>query len=210
MRGLPAQPADVAHLELVYDVDGSPASTDHWLFVPGLQTLDYSALRSLWGQVWFQAVQYLVPLMAAAGSVRACRLARAGSAPLEVYDEIAANHGAGGGCQTLNAAIGIYWTVQFAGRGRGAHTRLPAFPDDFTDDHVHVNALGYAEVGARATDFLNAINALASPAGGTCSLVTLHRQQSGAPLAVAEPRAIVSARPTEHVATLRRRLQSGR
>lgn len=210
MRGLPPQPADVASLELAYDVDGSPASTDHWVFVPGLQTLDYSAMRSLWTQIIFNAVQYLVPLMAAAGSIRTCRLARAGSAPLEVVDVLAPNHGAGGGCQVLNAAMSIYWVVEFAGRGRGALTRLPALPDDFTDDHVHINTLGYSEIGARARDFLNAMNAVPSPAGGTCTLVTLHRQAGGVPLAIAEPRAIVTAVPAQRVATLRRRLNASR
>lgn len=208
MRGLPQPPDDVASVVLEWSCSGSPATTTHWLFVPGLQTLTYDALRSLWVLFVFETLDQLVPLMASEGSLRACRIARGGSQPLAVVDHVVTNSGAGSSTKTINAAIGIYWTTSFAGSGGRTLTRLPAFPHEFTDDQRTVNELGYAEIGHSAGLWLQHVNALDSPAGGLCELVTLHRQANGVPLAVAQARALISAVPVPRVATLRRRLNA--
>lgn len=208
MQGLPAPPDDVASLVNYWEVDGSPATTWHWLFVPALQSLDAGELRALWSALVLATVERLVPLMSAAGLLRACRLRRYGAAPFDVLDHVADNHGAGSGAKTMNAAFSIYWHTSARSRGGYALTRMPGLPTEFTDDQRTINELGWAEIGARATEWLNDLNATPSPAGGNCALVTLHRQRAGVPFVASVSAPIDSATPGARVATLRRRLNA--
>lgn len=208
MIGLPPIPDDVAQLVYFYDVDGSPASTWHWLQHPDLQLMTQADLESWWADIVFNTIGPITSLMAIAGSVARVLLRRYGSQPREVLNGVAANHGAVGSCQALLAASGVYWTTPFAGRGGRAYTRWPALPDAFTDDHVRLNALGYAEVGHQSALFRDGCNTASAGSFPPGTLVSLHRAAAGVPLGVAQARQIVGAVPVLRLAAVVRRARS--
>lgn len=206
MRGLPPPPDDVATLVLSYDVDGSQATTWHWLFVPGGPSLTYADLRTVWTGIVFAALNHLTHLMGAAASIRTCRLTLVGSSVVEVEDDVAPNHGSGGGVQVMNAAVGIHWLTGNRRRQGAALTRMPGMPDGFTSDHVSLNNFGYSETASHAFGFLNECNAVPSPAGGTCLLGSLSRSVAGVPRVAALFSPFGAVEPVRRVATIRRRV----
>lgn len=205
MRGLPPIPDNVALLVFTYDVDGSTAHTWHWIYHADLQLMTLDVMRAWWSQIVFTAVDPVDQCMGSAGVVARVALRRFGSAPLEVTDAIPANTGAHGDCQVLLAASAVYWATPFAGRGGRAYTRWPALPDLWTDDHVHLNAIGVGELGFASAAFLHAINTADAAPFGPGTLITLHRASGGVPLDVAEPRPILAAIPVRRVARIVRR-----
>jgi hypothetical protein len=206
--GLPPIPDDVAQLVYFYDVDGSPASTWHWLQHPDLQVMTQGDLEAWWAQLVLDTLAPITSLMATAGSIARVLLRRYGAQPREVLNGVATNHGGAGGCQALLAASGVYWTTPFAGRGGRAYTRWPALPDAFTDDHVRLNSTGYAIVGHESALFRDACNTASAGSFGPGTLVSLHRTAAGVPLAVAQPRVIVGAVPVLRLAAVVRRARS--
>lgn len=202
MRGLPPVPAEVAELRLGWLVGNVPVQTQQWVFVPGLQELDYAGLRAVWSDVVTAVVGPYNELTATAASISTCRLRRWGSAGLSVYDELGPNAGLAGACQVLAAALGLCWHNAGSGRSSFSLTRLPGFPDAFTDDHLTLNTIGWTQAAAWGTSVLEAVSAIVSPAGGTCGLVSLERVRAGAPLPVSQTNVITHVTPVPTVATL--------
>jgi len=210
VRGLPRVPDDVLELVYTWTADGSTASTSHWLFCPGAQALGPAAFHDVWIACVFAATDNWLAVMAGAGQLRTCRLARAGLQPLVDENGVASNHGALGGCQALNVATPIHWRAFNSGRRGVAVTRLPAFPDSFTTDHVHIDEISRAQIESVARDFRHQIEAIVTPAGANLGLVTLHRSAGGAPLPISETASIYGESVAPRVATLRRRLNGVR
>ena len=210
MRGLPPIPATCLELVFRYDVNGSGATTWHWIYTPNAPALGFAALSDIWSQVVLGALETLLPLMSSHGSFSTCRLARLGTSPLVRDEGIAFNVGALTPGSTVNAATPIYWRT-FAGGQRGhALTRLPAFPSEFTDDDRTIRAISQAQIAHQAGLFMDKILAIDDGLGAKCALVTVHRSRNGVPLVAADIDPIYNSSSGTRVATLRRRMNAAR
>jgi len=210
MRGRPNPPDDVALVKVVFDVDGSPASMGTWLLVPGLQALGVADLEAIVALVF----AYLLPLTGnnthAGCSVVRVELMRWGSSPLRVIRFAPPNSGHWAGGQVLVASSTLHWLSGEGGRGRDGITHLPGFPDAYTDDHRTLNTLAWGTLSTDAVAYLNGLNTIPSPAGGSCVVGTVHFSAAGSPLAVADFSPVIGVTPGRFVGTLdRRRLRVG-
>jgi hypothetical protein len=205
MRGLPPPPSDVALVTAVFDVDGSPASVGHWLFVPGLQTLAVSQLEAIVAGWFTSSLALYTDAMHSGSRLERVDLTRFGNAATRVTRRAPPNHGRWTGGQVLVASTTLRLILGEAGKGLQTVTHLPGFPDAFSDDHRTLNALGWGTVSADAVTWLAAVNAIVSPAGGNCVLGTLHRRTALAPLPVSTFSPAIGVVPGTKIATLDRR-----
>jgi len=208
VRGLPPPPPEVVLLRWGFAIDGSYASTSSWILVPGVDTLGVSGLEALAGTFLLAAADLFHAITHAGCDLVTCRLSTYTSDPITVFRSPGPSPGAWTGGQAGQVASGVHLLTSERGKGLQPVMRVPGFPDAFTDDHVRLNQLGFANITDAADTYLNAIDATAAPLGGTCLLGTIHRSAAGAPLgnAIFAPAVGVLASPT--VCTVRRRIRS--
>lgn len=206
MGRLPPPPAGVGHVDLEIDVNGRACSVGWWIFVPNGSSAGIPYAEELIDYVLLAAAPSVVDLLHHGAALVACHIQLWGVTPARVRVQIDPAHGPWEGGQAQNVALGIHWLTETAGRGRQSTTRLPAVPDLFIDGNTRVSGIGYANVRDKAASFLTAMNAAPGPFGGTVVLGTLHRIANGVPLSPPTFDPFVSAQPSDHVLTLRRRL----
>lgn len=210
MIGLPAPPGNVARAQLLIDQDGSASSIASWLFMPELPGAIFSDIDAAAGQVRTALVDLALNLMAAAGVPREFAFQVYGDAPFTIRSTIGGLHGSRGACQAINASTGIYWATNTRGKSGRCITHVPAFPDEFTDDHARLNGTAIDAVRLAAAGYLDALAAVSAGSILSCALCTLHREQGGLPLPSAELRLIDHGIASPLIAGIQRRLSANR
>lgn len=210
MRGLPRPPSSVARAVMSVVTDGTHSSVGMWFFMPELPIATFPDIDAVAGQLRVAMSDLLINLMASAGDLREFAFFTYGDAPLSIHAPISGLGGGLGACQALNASTGIYWSTNARGKSGRCLTHVPAFPDAFTSDHVHLNPTGVDAVRGAADDFLVTVGTVASGPILSCALVTLKRERAGAPLPVAEIAFIDHGVACPVIAGMQRRLTANR
>ncbi len=210
MRGLPPWPANVAHLRADLLNDGARASIGFWLEIPGLDVAIASDIARVLDNLIVAVEELVNPLTPVSVSVNACRLAAAGSAPFSMTQLASPNVGAWSSGSDTQVATGIHWETTVAHKRGAAITHIPWTPDQFTDDHLRLNATGFDDTASEATTFMGDV--AASGFGGipVVTLGTLYRSQFGAPLPASQFAPFFIAVPVRVLTTIRRRMRQAR
>lgn len=82
---------------------------------------------------------------------------------------------------------------------------MPGLPDEFTDDHVNMNATGTFAVQQAGQAWVEYVNGVAGPSGGDCVHGVLSRVDGGSPLTTAVFFPTMSVRASFKIGTLDRR-----
>ena len=208
MRDLPKPPPDVVRITATWDVNTDVVTTGWWLFAPGADVADYAQLNTLLGDFFFTPLSALISLVSSDTSVVLLRCVTFGASGIIADLSPAPNAGTLDGSTALNAAMVLTWRTGDRFIGSKTHTWLPLSRSNLGADKRRLSALGYAEGGARAIDFLNGVNGLTSPDGARCVLVAVHRAAAGAPLPSSTMSPVLSAKASPIVGTLQRRTAS--
>ena len=211
MRGLPPPPADVCSIECVWSIGPTQeCTTTFWLFAPGIDTSTTLQVNTLLGDFFTLCLPDLLPLLGTDVTCTVLRLTHWGPDPL-VYSYVPApNSGGTGTSNPINGALVLTWRNGRRGSAALGHTFLPLSDTLVDDDHARLKAITWSQAKQAATTFLGHVNALFSPDGATCVLVTISRSQSGAPrpFALMSPVELGDASP--FIGTMRRRVRARR
>jgi hypothetical protein len=210
MRGLAQPPDTVARLTVDVLADGARSSTGWWLYSPFWATALPSDLYSTLAQLNFAVVSFVNACTAAAASCNVLRLTTYRSDQISIVTGTAPNLGAWGGMTPNNVATAVHWLTGDRGSGGQCITYMPAFPDDFTDDHLTVNDTGVTNVRNAAGTFLNAVPTCTSPTISSLALATLHRARAGVPLVTPTVSLIEGANVALKIGRCSRRLYATR
>jgi hypothetical protein len=195
----------VIRLTQSWDVNSVVCSTSWWLFDPGGASAEPSALETIGGAFFSTCIPSLLELQHNAVMPTTCRLAENGvtvvlGAPPAV--------GAWEGGEANNCAGGLRWAFQGRGRRSWSMTYVPGLPSVFVADGYRINELGFGNMKASGTDFLNAMNLLSGGSGSTLVLGTLQRVLNEAPLGASAFAPYDSCSPISKVVTIRRRIRA--
>jgi hypothetical protein len=210
MIGLPPPPASVMWVRLEIEANGSRASFAHWFYASTLPIATFEEFDSVAGQLRAIMALLAVDLMGDAGEIRGSTALSFGDRPMSARAPGAGLVGNRGGSMALNASTGIYWGTNLRGKSGRSITHVPAFPDDFTDDYVHLNATGVDAVQSGAASYLTNLQAVAEGSILEVKLVTLHRSSGGYPLPTSEIRFVDHGQAAPRIAGIQRRLHQGR
>jgi hypothetical protein len=203
VRGLPPPPAEVAHLEQTFDVNGLQTSIGFWLFngsIPALAAPSAAVMLSDW---FLTCLPSLLELQHIETIPTTCRLSTVGFRYVEAAPPA---HGAWTGGQASSVALGLHWLTGQARPRSGPITFVPGVPDAFVTDNWRVNELAYGNMVASGRDLFSALNAIHAPDGSPTVVGTVQRSHAGAPLGSALFSPYVAVVPTAKLVTIRRRI----
>jgi hypothetical protein len=191
-------------------VGNGQCSIAFWVYNAGALAPGPGDLSTFAGNVFDFVVGPLLNFLPYDAGVSAFQVDANGSAPLRLTGNYPPNHGAiGTEAAPLNAAGCISWLTQYGGRG-GSRTLLPLPIGYRAADPRRVSAFAQGQLVITGDAIIAGFNSIPSLAGPPCTLVSLHRQQGGVPLAAAVPRLIVGCNADQLIASCRRRIPSGR
>jgi hypothetical protein len=208
VRGLPPLPPDVVEIIATWDVNGQLVTTRWSVFAPGADGATAGQLNTLLGDFFFSPAHDAIDLLSSDTSLVQLQCVTGPANGLIVTLTPAPNVGPLDGSTALNAAL--VWTFKTGEHRVGSHMHvwLPLSRSNLGADKRRLSPLGFTEAAARALDFMQHVNATASPDGAACVLVAVHKQRAGVPLAHAEFSPVVFATASPIVGTLQRRVRS--